>query len=216
MKELFTKKIYYKKYDHRLAIVVRSSRRADAKRATPEIIEWLLDQKFEGQWRGISTSSYPEGYTWPRSSYKNLYTIFFKDAKVFDYLEGLLGRDCFEEYEKPMDEKHTEMLETEKVITRKNLFYDKYRIAARIPTRRSNTGVQTSHLVDMVGWCKDQFGSAYENKDKYRVHTWNNGTFYFAEPRDAMMFKLVFSEYIGSMDRVVLVSELEAARREEA
>ena len=219
MKELFTKKIYYKKFNHRLAIQVRRNN-SDKKKPTPEIIEWLLNTKFgKGTWRGTSSHSYDynrrDWYTQPSQC---LYTIFFKDESVFTYLEGIMGRDSFAEFEKPMDEQHTQMMEKEKVITRSILFHKKYRIAIRVPSRKNpkGPGTTTAHLDDMTEWLENNLGARQESTDVYLINRWSNGTFYFANPKDAMMFKLVFGEYIGATERVVLVSELEEARKEVA
>ena len=215
MKELFTRKIYYKKFNHRLAIMVRRHT-TDTKSPTPEIIEWLMNRKFAKQWRGMTSSSYEGSWSWGRKPSKNLYTLFFTDPAAFDYLESIIGRDYFDEYEKPMDEQHTEMLEKEKVITRSKLFYDKYRIAIRVPAKYQNRQSTTAHLREMQEWCVSQYGRESDNQSIYRTSIWTNGTFYFADPKDAIMFKLVFGEEIKATERVVLVSELEAARQEEA
>jgi hypothetical protein len=218
MKETFTKKIYYKKFNHRLAIICRKNNR-EPQKPTPEILEWLLNIKFgKNNWRGITSSSYEGPYTWQRRPAKNLYTVFFKDPEVFTYLAGIVGQDSFDEYERPMDDKHTEMLEREKVITRKILFHNKYRIAIRVPARKSTTypGTTTKHLDEMEEWLTDNLGKRWESQDIYMVNRWTNGTFYFTNPKDAMLFKLVWGEYIGATERVVLISEMEEARKEEA
>ena len=210
MKELFTKKIYYKKFNHRLAIMVRRHN-TDNKSPTPEVIEWLLNRKFPKGWRGMTSSSYATPYRWGRKPDKNLYTVFFKDPEVYNFLQGIIGQDYFDEFEKPMDEQHTQMLEKEKVVTRTKLFYDKYRIALRVPAKYKNRQAITSHLLEMKVWCNSQFG---QEGATYRTSIWTNGTFYFAEPKDAIMFKLVWGEDIKTTERVVLISEMEAAREE--
>lgn len=213
MKELFTKKIYYKKFNHRLAIRTRSQQK-QTKAPTPEVIEYLMNMKFGKEWRGITSSSYEGSWHRNRRPSINLYTVFFKNPEVFDYLEGIVGRDQFHEYEKPMDDAHTEQMEREKVITRTQLFHKKYRIAFRVPvkTAKRTPGYSTAHLQEMEDWCVSQFGPVKDNRDRYHVQRWTNGTFYFADPKDAVMFKMVWSENIGVSERVVLVSELEAAR----
>lgn len=217
MKELFTKKIYYKKFNHRLAIACRKNNR-EIKKPTPEVIEYLMNTKFGKEWRGITSSSYEGPYTWNRRASKNLYTVFFKDPRAFDYLEKIIGRDSFEEYEKPMDEQHTQMLEKEKVLTRKILFHNKYRIALRVPSIRlkGQPGSSTAHVDDMEEWCAENLGPRASSLDLYMIQRWTNSTFYFANPKDAMLFKLVFGEYVKTTERVVLISELEEARKEVA
>lgn len=216
MKQLFTKKIYYKKFNHRLAIKTRTHQN-QTKIPTPEVIEYLMNIKFGKDWRGITSSSYEGPWKWNNRPSINLYTVFFKDPDAFEYLKGIVGDDQLIEYEKPMDAAHSEMMEREKVITRKQLYHNKYRIAFRVPVKnaRGQTGYSTAHLREMEEWCVSQFGPMKENSDKYHVQRWTNGTFYFAEPRDAVMFKMVWSEDIGVSERVVLISELEAARATE-
>lgn len=212
MKELFTRKIYYKKYDHRLAIKTRKSQ---LHKSVPnrDIIEWILNSKFKGSWRGVASSS---GSSWYRTHkpLQNIYTVFFKDPAIFEYLEKTIGLEHFEEFEKPIDEAHSELLEREKVVTRKQLFHRRYRFVFRIPAKFApgRSRFSTTHLDEMEAWCKKQFGRASENRDKYYIQRWSTGTFYFAQASDAVMFKMVWSDNIGVSERVVLVSELEAAR----
>lgn len=218
MRELVTKKIYYKKFNHRLAIKTKI-KYGDVKSPTPEVIEWLLNRKFANDWRATTSSSYEGAYVWGRKPSKNLYTVFFSKPEVFDFLEGIIGRDYFDEYEKPLDASHTALMEKDKVITRTKLFYDKYRIAIRVSAKRKAGpfgSSSTTHIREMQDWCVDQFGDESANLDRYKTHIWTNGTFYFTDPKDAVLFKLVFGEEIKATERVVLVSELEATRQEEA
>lgn len=214
MKELVTRKIYYKKYNHRLAIKTRKNQNKITD-PTPEIVEWLLATKFGKNWRGITSTSYEGHWSWHRGPSMKLYTVFFRDPKIFEYLESAIGRDNFLEYEKPLDEAHTEQMEREKVVTRTQLFYKKYRIAFRVPAKtiKNKQGSSTAHFKEMMAWCEDQFGSRSDNREKYCVQYYTNGTFYFADTKDAMLFKMTWSDNIGSTERVVLVSELEAARQ---
>jgi hypothetical protein len=179
---------------------------------TQEVIEWILNTKFENQWRGIESTANNDWFS--SKSIVLHYTVFFKDPAIFDLLSETIGQENFEEYEKPIDKQHTEQMAREKVITRSQLFFKKYRIAFRIPVRRTRgrTGFTTSHITQMQEWCEDQFGPQINNDDRYRIQRWTNGTFYFADPKDAILFKMTWSDNIGSSERVVLVSELEAAR----
>jgi hypothetical protein len=209
MREVFTKKIYYKRFNHRLAIKCRHDNK-DVKAPTPEIIEWLMNRKFQAHWRGMASSSFTGTWNWNQKPSKNLYTVFFTDPQVLEYLEKSLGSDYLEEYERPMNSKHTQMLEEEKVITRSSLFHGTYRIAIRVSAKKSRDlpGCLTDHLVEMRQWCASQFGDEADNQDIYRTYIWTNGTFYFARPKDAIMFKMVFSEYIGGTERIVLLDEV--------
>lgn len=211
MKELVTRKIYYKTYDHRLVINLRKYKH-QKKIPTQEIVEWILNSKFEKQWRGIESAA-NDGWFTSKSAVLS-YTIFFKDPAIFDLLSETIGKDNFTEYEKPIDKDHTEQMVREKVITRERLFFKKYRIAFRVPVRRAKhrSGYSTAHISEMQDWCKEQFGPALLNDDRYRVQRWTNGTFYFADTKDAILFKMAWSDYIGSSERIVLISELEAAR----
>jgi hypothetical protein len=207
MQEFFTKKLYYKKYNHRILFKCQKSGVKDTLAPSGEIITWLLDQKFAGQWRGITSYAYDTKQT--------SYTIFFKNPDIYEHLAGLVDAKYFVEYEKPLDDQHTQMLETEKVVTRKTLFHGKYRIACRVDAKyKSRYNYSQQHIREMEAWCKEQFGSPYSNRDRYRVNSWQNATFFFAEPRDATLFKLTHSD-IRLTERVVLISEMEAQRASE-
>lgn len=207
MLNLFTKKIYYKKFNHRMVINTRS-RTAPAKQPTAEIIEWLLVRKFGNSakpsmpWRGLSTYSYIDG------TYN--YTVFFKDMEVFDYINDMAG-EFIEILEKPMSDEHTEMLESnDKLITRKQLFYGKYRMCLRVSPEQIGKWQTSSKNIDQIKiWCREQFGDDRENADRYMMSGWSKGNFYFADPKDAILFKLTWGNQDVKTERVITHAELE-------
>lgn len=203
MDELFTKKIYYRKYDHRLVIKCRNGRHNDILAPTGEVVTWLLNQDYKDAWRGISSYGYVDKIQY--------FTVFFKNPAIFDYIKERIKPQFLTEYEKPMDEQHTEMLEKEKVVVRKQLFHNKYRIAIRCEPINRGGRWDTTHMQEMKKWCELQYGREYDNKDRYKMSGWHNTSFFFADPKDAVMFKLVHQD-IKRTERCVLVSEMEAAR----
>lgn len=207
MKTQFTRKIYHKKFDHRLVIKVRSSssRRYEAlKQPTSEVMEWLLASKFDRQdWKAHASYSY--------ITYDQNYTIYFSDTKVLDFVKEQVDGQYLELLEKPLDAEHTKMLkDNTKLITRKTLFYGRYRMALRVaPKRLSQWQTSTQNIKEMKAWCEEQFG---EDPNKYSVQGYARGNFYFAEASDALLFKLTWGGDDVQTERVVTVAELEAMR----
>jgi len=213
MEELYTKKIYYKKFTHRVVIdctgaaVTQNSKKYDPKAPTGSVVFWLLSNKFNPkEWQGLSTYSYIKGTT--------SYSVFFKDKKVLDYLERNIGQTYFQILEKPLDDNHVELLENnDKLVTRKQLFYGKYRMCLRVSPKMVNKWqTSTTHIQEMKTWCRDQFGSPYEARDRYMMSGCRKGNFYFAEAKDALLFKLTWGGEDVQTERVVTYKELEDAR----
>lgn len=210
MKELYTKKIYYKEFTHRLVIdctgtaVSQNSRKYDPCAPTGSVIYWLLNKKFGGKvWKGLSTYSYINGVT--------SYSVFFKSKAILDYLEEQIGPKYFIELEKPMDANHVEMLESnDKLVTRKQLFYGKYRMCLRVsPERLSAWQTSTQNIQEIKKWCRKQFGHEYDARDRYSMSGYAKGNFYFADAKDALLFKLTWGGQDVKTERVVTYAELE-------
>lgn len=207
MKTEFTRKIYHKKFDHRLVIKVRSNsprKYEGLKQPTSEVIEWLLACKFDRQdWKAHASYSYV--------NYNQNYTIYFTDTKVLDFIKEQVDAQYLELLEKPIDAEHTKMLmDNTKLVTRKTLFYGKYRMALRVaPKRLSQWQTSTQNIKDMKAWCVEQFG---QDASKYCVQGYARGNFYFAQASDALLFKLTWGGDDVQTERVVTVAELEAMR----
>jgi hypothetical protein len=205
MKLEFTKKIYYKKFDHRVVILTRSyraSKYSDFKIPTSECLEWLMATKFDrAEWKGLTSYSYVHN--------QQSYTIYFKDTKVLDFLKSQLGEDGIEVLERPIDEEHSRMLtDNDKLVTRKSLFYGKYRMVLRVaPERLSQWQTSTKNIQEMRGWCHKQFGL---DDSKYSINGYSRGNFYFAEVKDALLFKLTWGGEDVKTERVITVAEVEA------
>lgn len=206
MQVLFTKKIYHKKFDHRLVIAIRGNV-GDKKKPTGEVIEWLLTNKFDKtDWRGTTTYSYIT-----RSSQ---YTVYFKKPEVLAFLKDAIANEYFNELERPMDEEHSQLLHSnDKLVTRKSLFYNKYRVCLRVsPEVLSAWQTSTANIQKIKDWCREQFGHEWDNGDRYAMSGWSKGNFYFADPSDALLFKLTWGGEDVKTERVITVAELEAAR----
>jgi len=209
METQFTKKIYYKKYDHRLVINARTSGyREPVIKPTAETVEWLLNKRFpDGGWRTVSTYSYVHK--------SQQCSVFFKDPVVFEYLKEQVGEDFISVLEKPLSAEHTQMLESnDKLITRKQLFYSKYRMCLRVShTRLSYWQTSSENVREMQAWCKEQFG---DDQERCMMSGWSRGNFYFKDPKDALLFKLTWGGQDVKTERVITVAELEAAKVSEA
>jgi len=212
MEELYTKKIYYKKFTYRLVIdctgtfVTHGSKRYDSRAPTSSVIFWLMNKKFPtSSWKGLGSYSYITGTT--------SYTVFFKDKEILDYLEGEIGQKYFLALEKPLDDNHIEMLESnDKLVTRKQLFYGKYRLVLRVgPERINGWQIKTDNIQKIKQWCRDQFGNYYEARDRYMMSGYRRGNFYFADPKDALLFKLTWGGQEVETERVVTYDELAKA-----
>jgi hypothetical protein len=176
------------------------------------VIKWVLAQKFnKADYRGTESDK----WAWVVNRWaaeRTYYTLFFSDPEIFDHIKSTIGEQYLVEYEKPLDSQHSEMLEKEKVITRKKLFYDKYRFAVRAKLKTQRGQYDSSHINKMNLWCQEYFEG---REGDYRANTDWNASFFFLNANDAMMFKLSNSDF-SSTERIVLISELEEARREPA
>lgn len=202
----FTKKIYHKKFDHRLVLSIRHGN-GDKKKPTAEVIEWLMANKFDkADWRGTTTYSYVYG--------TSQYTVYFKKAEVLEYLQQTIAADFISMLEKPLDEEHTKLLESnDKLVTRKQLFYGKYRMCLRVaPEQLSTWQTSTANITKIKEWCTEQFGHWVGHQDRYMISGWSKGNFYFADPKDALLFKLTWGGQDVKTERVITVAELEAER----
>jgi hypothetical protein len=209
MKEEFTKKIYYKKFNHRLVIKCRTPNGANKKLPSPEIIQWSLRGLDKASYRGITSNT----YSWSSYSITDTrFTLFFKDPKVKTMVEGVIGAENIETFERPMDEAHTDMLMRDKVVVRKSLFFGKFGFVMRASPRKEPGSYQRNslHIQEMLEWCKDHFGTQ-RSKD-WKANHWHNASFFFREANDAMLFKLTFGEDIDQSEKIVLVKEMEAQR----
>lgn len=208
MKKLYTKKIYHKKFDHRIVFNTRQSNRVrqDKKQPTAETIEWLLANNFkDDQWRSFSTYAYVNHvYT---------ITVYCKGPVVKDFLLKNVDNKYISELEEPMDAEHSELLSSnDKLVTRKDLFFKKYRMCLRVsPTQISAWQTSTDNIRKMQEWCVEQFGN---DSDRYQTSGWARGNFYFADPKDALLFKLTWGGDDVKTERVITVDELEKMRVE--
>lgn len=204
MKELFTKKIYYKKYSHRLQIKCKYSGATGRTKTWPtsDTIEWVVAQKFPDQFRGRENINYYGG----RPSF---YTLFFSNEEIFEFAKATFG-DLLDEYERPMNSNHIEILEKgrDKVVTREKLFYDAYRVVIRIspPSDWAQQKKSQNYIRELQDWCKDNLGP---EGDAWRISGYWNKNLYFKEANDAMLCKLTFSDYIRTTETVRLLSEIQ-------
>jgi hypothetical protein len=205
MKELATKKLYYKVFDRRLVVNCQITEK-DKKLPTQEVITWLMNRKYsKADWRGIQTSSgqWHTHFSWKTNSIH--FTVFFKDEQVFEYLKSVIGEENFVEYEKPLNSNHAKVLDSEKVIIRKKLFFDKFRYAVRVKARLRNGSYSTEHIREMSEWCRDYFK---DRPNDYSANVHFNATYFFNDPKDVMMFKLSHDE-IHVTERITLIDEIE-------
>lgn len=207
----FTKKIYYKRYDHRFVINIRSGYSTDKRnQPTGEVVEWLLKRKFtdDKAWRAMATYSYV--------TKTNQYSVFCKGSEIFDYLKDEIGEEFINLLEKPLNDDHVSMLESnDKLVTRKQLFYGKYRMCLRVsPEQISSWQTSTANIQKIKDWCREQFGNEFHNSDRYMISGWSKGNFYFADPKDALLFKLTWGGQDVKTERVITVAELKAAEEE--
>jgi len=209
MKSLTTKKLYYKSYDHRLVIKCRVESN-DTSLPSSDTIAWIMEQKFPGKYRINSSNHYSwkcQGTKWKHYKVESQKIVFFKDPEAFEALKSTIGEQFFTEYEKPASAAHKQTLEKEKVITRSSLFYGKYRYVVRFKIKVVGGVWTTSHIVDAKKWAEEYFG---KDPERIKINTNWNGSFFFANASDAMIFKLSQTEF-ESMERIVLLSEIEEA-----
>lgn len=206
MQKLYTKKIYYKVYTHRLSICCDNptGKTTDHNAPSSQAITWLLNNKFGHQsYKGLASYSYINN--------KHSYTIFFKDQAILEYLREFIPEKYMLQLEEPIDDEHIALLESnDKLITRKQLFYGKYRMCLRVaPTRLTAWQVSTQNIDEIKRWCRDQYDlSRGDSNDRFMMSGWSKGNFYFAEPKDALLFKLTWGGQDVKTERVVLYSEL--------
>lgn len=203
MQTLFTKKIYYKKFDHRIVIDIRSGGYSSPKlKPTGEIIEWLLNRRYpEGNWRSMST------YSYIHSTYQC--SVFSKGPELYEYLKEQIGEEYITIFEKPMSEEHVALLEgNDKLVTRKQLFYGRYRMCLRVNhIQLGKWQTSSENVKEMQAWCDEQFGT---DQERCLVSGWSRGNFYFKDPKDALLFKLTWGGQDVKTERVITLAELEA------
>ena len=194
MQESFIQKLYYGKFTHKAVIKCRNHR-GKVTQPTGEVVEWLMAKKFKkDEWKGL--------HTWERTGYR--YTVYFKGEDVLKFLIDQITEEFIVSTEKPMSTEHLKVLETEKVVTRRKLFYDKYRFAVRVSPKRQ-AGVWKSEAVqEMCEWCQENFGAA---GDRYTMTYHSNASFFFRDANDVMLFKLSHHD-IKTTERVMLFSEI--------
>lgn len=206
MQKLYTKKIYYQIYTHRLSICCDNptGRTNDPLAPNQQVITWLLNNKFGPKaYKGLASYSYVYN--------KHSYTVFFKDQAILEYLQQYIPEKYYLQLESPMDEEHVALLESnDKLVTRKQLFYGKYRVVLRVsPTKLTAWQVSTENINEIKAWCRNQFDlQRSDANDRFMMSGWTKGNFYFADPKDALLFKLTWGGQDVKTERVVLYSEL--------
>lgn len=200
MKEQFTRKMYFKKYSRRVLVKCRETYSRKKDLPTSETVEWILNQKFPGEFRGKYNDAY---FSTPRVI---SYSIYFNDEQIFDYIKERFG-DLVLLYEKPLNQEHIDVLVKgrDKVITREKYFYDEFKMVARIhpEMESSKRRHQRSHFDEIKTWCKNSL----EDENWRASGCWNLNV-YFKDLNDAMLFKLTFSDYIKGTETIKLISEL--------
>lgn len=206
MKNLFTRKIYHGKFDHRVTLKARHANGQNKDIPSADVVDWLLHKEFKSteiKYRTLNT------YSYINSTYT--VSVYFKDAKVMEMLQKNIAADYFIEFEKPMDESHTALLESnDKLLTRKQLFFDKYRMVLRVkPQKKNSWSYDFTRIREIKAWCIEQFGSERANSDRYMMGGHSNGNFYFADTKDALLFKLTWGGEDVKTERVITHAELE-------
>ena len=211
MKEKILQKLYYGGFNHKATIISRQPyqifhgkkkefNKSPFRSSVEEFVSGYLDKD---EFRIRENFSY-------LVSKETHYTVsvYFKNPSIIKRLEEEYG-NFFIELEKPLNDNHTEVLEKDKVITRKSLFHDKFRYCFRCSYdyQRSRTD-QTDIFKEMVVWVEDNMKDKTKNED-YKIFEGFGYNFYFAHPNDAMMFKMIWHDYIKSTERIRLISEIE-------
>lgn len=211
MKELFTSKLYYGKFTHRVVISCTFSRNPPNRIPYFDVFDFvkanLEAKKYRTRYDG-STHHRRDGNR--RRSVRGAISIYFKDEAFLERLLEKYQEIDIVSVERPLNSAHTEVLETERVLVRKTLFHNKYRYCIRTNSIRKPGmyNYSRSHIEEMYLWHKETFPELVEGTD-YRIYRGWNANFFFANPKDAMLMKLVWSSSIESTDRIMLLSELE-------
>lgn len=205
MKELVTRKLYYKKWTHRVCFRVErnwypEATRRQRKKVTPYIIyEELGADWSEKDYRTLESS------TWSARDYS--LTVYFKDEKILELLKSKFDY-AIEEIEKPESDKHIQALETEKCLVREKYFYDTYPYAIRIKPDTSNWGSRKTQFDRLIKWVNTaQKNVKRTGKDYVRINSEWNMTIFFQNAQDAMLFRLSNPDDIKSVERIKLISD---------
>jgi hypothetical protein len=212
MKQSFTQKLFFDKYDHKVVLNVSPAKRRDTQSNYPhrEVVEESIN-KLEPK-DGMRTR-HSESYS---RKYPAQHTIYFADKRILELLEKKYSAYLVEVM-KPLNDHHTQALTVEKVLVRKKLFHGKYRFCVRTSRKHiPNTYKTTSeHMERMVKWCKSTYTTLEERKDFYIYDGWTK-SFFFAHASDVLMMKLTWAEDIDRIERIMLIDELpEGAENQE-
>lgn len=204
MKELFTQKLFFGKYDHRVTMNVAHYHRHGENSIFPHpiIVEYLIKELDPKDGIRIRHSSV---YSTKRPSQ---HTLYFADKRILAMLQERFGEHLVEVM-KPVSDDHTQALVADKVLVREKFFHGKYRFCIRASRRHiPNTYKSTSaHLDEMVKWCKETFKHLDERVDYYIYDGWTK-SFFFTNPADVLLMKLTWADDIDRTERIMLLSEL--------
>jgi hypothetical protein len=210
MKETFTKKLYYKKWDHKVIFRAStewvSSRNPIAKtRVHPFLVYDAIDIKLDvDQYRTLESSA------WSKKEYA--VTVFFKDPEVLELLKEKFDY-AIESIEKPASPAHSEALEKERLIIREKLYYDTYRCAVRIKPDdgydENGWNSRYQQFDELKKWvASTQKTCGRSGSDHVRINKEWNMTIFYKDPADAMLFRLTWPDCVKHVDRIKLITEL--------
>lgn len=200
MKEAITKKLYYKKWSHKVVFKATdkwaSLKRIQGKAVVPAILYHVLEEKKFSDFKAV------EAYDW--SPAHHTLTLFFKDEKILDLVKKKFSKSI-DLIEKPRDAAHMSAMETEKCIIREKYFYDLYPYAIRIkPPAKDRYQV----FDELTQWSEDYLKTVGRcGPNHYHVNREWNMTIFFADAQDAMMFRLSNPDHVKQVERIKLLSE---------
>lgn len=204
VKETFTKKLYHKRFTHRMYIKVENSFIKNSVYPPAAVVSWIVNKTGVDYKTQSSYHRVPNGRGW-NYRYQNFITVFYSDEALTDILKKEFGQAIIE-LERPRDSAHLQILQTEKVLTRKALFFKKFRVVCRTTPRLDSHGyLDKNHIAEMKSWCEENL-----SKGDWRADSnWNSTSFFFVDRKSAMHFKIVWNLDIKSTERIVLLDEID-------
>jgi hypothetical protein len=232
MKIIPTGKLFWQKYDHKLSINIVNNRSYSDVTNAKEVLRKELTRKFKNITDSIKMSCSsiyePNPKTTSWSDRVRYYMIVYtNNSQIFDYIVTKHNKKVFEVH-KPFNESHKVAMKDEKIIIRENLYHKKYRFSFLVTdtveeykdTQYTNYHSRTPYMIKqpiyyfnktIVPWIEEYMENV-GRKDKeffYVPPNYSSRKVFFANPEDAMMFRLTWGDEIKEMIKVKLISELD-------
>lgn len=167
-------------------------------------------------WKTIESDQYYYGYPQGKISF------FLVDSKGYDYLRKNYKKDIIK-LSQPMNEEHLEMLKNgPKTLFRKKLFYNKFRVAIRLKfaydydtKKRKRFSPEWNKLKKII--VKSFKAQGRTDGVDYKINVGDSGYGYsnrlsvsilLKDPKDAVILRFKYEEYIRKIETIVLLSEL--------